>query len=231
MKRTSHPPAPSFRRGFTLIELVAVMVIMVLVLTLALGAHRMWRRAGALQSVGTLALTHLSLARQHAITHATPTTWTAVNARPVPRDGRLAFDQDLAWDEPLEYGWLLLTKAAGETPEHPHADEPGPDRLLLADPVRLPRRHLWALPVGGDPDGERALAPLEPNAFWHVTFLPDGGCGGSDALWPDNQRRLSFFEDIGPAARTNLLRRGTVRVERLTGLARPAPPEREEVQP
>ncbi len=243
MSMTQHPADPSAHRrrpprrgGFTLIELVAVMAIMVLVLTLALGAHRMWRRAGALQSIATLALTQLNLARQHAITQARPTTWTAVNARPLPRDGRLSLEGDFAEEEPLEQGWVLITVAApppegeagGRTPAaHPEdGDTPHPERLLLADPVRLPRRHLWSLRTADGP----ALEPLTPGERWNVTFLPDGSCAGSDMLWPLNRRELSFFEDAGPASRTNLLRRGSLQIERLTGLARPVSAT-EEVRP
>ncbi len=239
-QRPAHPRHPRQRPphpgGFTLIELVAVMAIMVLVLTLALGAHRMWRRAGALQSTATLALTHLNLARQHAITQATPTTWTAVNARPRAQDGRLSLEGDFAEDEPQESGWILITVAAprqdgassGHAPaDHPEdGDTPHPERVLLADPVRLPRRHLWSLRTDDGP----ALEPLTPAVRWNVTFLPDGSCAGSDMLWPLNRRELWFFEDAGPASRTNLLRRGSLQVERLTGLARPAPAT-EEVRP
>lgn len=63
----------------TLIELVAVMSIMALIFSLAIGAYLSWGRVTALSSAETRLISSLGLARQWAISHREPTTLSATN--------------------------------------------------------------------------------------------------------------------------------------------------------
>jgi type II secretory pathway pseudopilin PulG len=224
-----HAPAA----GFTLVEVISVTVVMVLVLTIAVGAHLMWKRHSALDSTATQVYAHLALARQHAITQALPTTFSASN-RPLSdnRDaGLLDLDRDLldpAPEEPDQGVFFVsiartngVSTADGDTP-------PANERTLLGDVVRMPRRTLW---ITRRTTPEAADAPLLAIDPLHLTFLPDGSCAPDPDTWPDGARDLVLFQDVSDAARTNRLLRRTVRVNPLTGLARTLSREEEATLP
>lgn len=224
-----HAPAA----GFTLVEVISVTVVMVLVLTIAVGAHLMWKRHSALDSTATQVYAHLALARQHAITQAVPTTFSASNLQLDPDRGAglLRLDTqvvDPAPEEPDQGIFFVsiaqtngVSAADGDTP-------PANERVLIGDVARMPRRTLWmtrrTTPVAVD-------APLLAIDPLHLTFLPDGSCAPDPDTWSDGARDLVFFQDVSDAARTNRLLRRTVRVNPLTGLARTLSREEEATLP
>lgn len=202
------------------------MVVMVLVLTIAVGSHLMWKRQNALDAVTSQVIAHLSLARQYAITQAQPTTFTASNGTLADdwNGGVLSLDAHLVPatpDSDPDRGLFFVstsTNAADQVEE----DEPFPERALLSDVVRLPRRLVWAVLTSDSPPSvELSLDAL------HVTFLSDGSC--KDGV--ETTLTFTFLQDITPAARTNALLRRSIRVNGLTGLARPIPRDEEVLPP
>lgn len=212
------------KTGFTLVELISVMVVMVLVLTIAIGAHLMWKRQNALDAVAMQVFAHLSLARQYAITQAVPTTFTASNRalKHNPAVGTLSLDTDFVapTNAPDRGLFFVSTASTNDAVDNAEDTPPSAERTLLGDVSQLPRRIVWFDVAAAVPTTEHS----------HITFLPDGTCATDESAWPDGTRDLVFSQDISPAVRTNRLLRRTVRVNPLTGLAR-AFTRDEEVQP
>lgn len=83
MMRRSHllrrSAAPLSHAGYTLLEMVAVLALMTVLLTLAVGAYLGWGQAHALNAAESLLLTGLTRAREFAVTQRRDTTLTATN--------------------------------------------------------------------------------------------------------------------------------------------------------
>lgn len=114
------------KRAFTLVELISVMVVMVLVLTIAVGSHLMWKRHNALDAVEMQVLAQLSLARQYAITQVRPTTCSFSNA----------VDRGLCWVSVPSNRVDDATEESGGNPVEA--------RTPIGDTLRMPRQvMLW----------------------------------------------------------------------------------------
>ncbi len=202
-----------------LVEIISVTVIMVLVLSIAVGAHLMWKRHQSFDSVVTEITAHLSLARQYAITQGEPATFTVSNLALTRHEShRLRFDNDFAAPESLaeERGLFLVSAASTNLNAVTDWEELlDYDRILLGDVIRLPRHMLWLRP-----DSATTTAEFLPTDPLHITFMPDGSCAEDDSNWPDTPRDLVFFHNLSSASRTNRLMRRTIRINPLTGLAR-----------
>ena len=218
------PSIPKNRRSaFTLVEIISVMVVMVLILSVAVGAHMMWKRHTALDALTMQIASQLALARQYAITQARPATFTAANSALHPDwdGGVLDFRHDLALDRINSDRGLFLVTVPADTfddsePESPPDDPsaPIPDkRSPIGEVIRMPRRVLWST----RPTEARA-SPVEPmSVATSITFQPDGTC----TVDPESDDIvLTFLQDSTPAARTNILMRRSLRINPMTGLAR-----------
>jgi len=150
------------KQGFTLIELISVMVVMVLVLTIAVGSHLMWKRHNALDAVEMQVLAHLSLARQHAITQVRPTSFWVTNA--------------------LERGeYLVSTSAEGAEDMHEAAGAPSEYRTLIGGTNAMPRQLFWRRDLDSPelepfltflPDGSCRTEEDRIFVFWHDLTAP-----------------------------------------------------------
>ncbi len=138
------------KRAFTLIEVISVMVVMMLVLTIAIGSHLMWKRHHALDTVEMQVLAQLSLARQHAITQARPTTFSTSNS--------------------VDRGFFGLSTAGNPTDDAEEAIGHHVEiRTPIGDTLPMPRRVLWVAWSEEDnphvkflPDGSCALKDQDP---------------------------------------------------------------------
>ena len=70
----------SLKRGFTLLELITVMAIMMILMGMAMLAFVDWGRGAAMRSALMSVRTALSQARQHAVTYRVPTCILCTNS-------------------------------------------------------------------------------------------------------------------------------------------------------
>jgi prepilin-type N-terminal cleavage/methylation domain-containing protein len=73
--QTIHTSRKAGRPAFTLIELLTVISIALILVMLAVPAMNNLRRSSGVDAAARVVANHLSLARQYAITHRTPTRW------------------------------------------------------------------------------------------------------------------------------------------------------------
>lgn len=186
-------------------------------MAIAVGAHGHWRRLGALDATEPLVLTRLSLARQHAIAHAVPTTVTFANAALTNSfAGRFSLATNLV--DSLRNGIAFVSVAETNQLDElmlTSADDIQDDRVLVGDVLALSRSVLWCRPES-ESSRRGTVVPLDGPL--HVVFLPDGSC--QTFFTPDDSDVLSLFLDLNDAARTNLLQRRTLSVNPVTGVAR-----------
>ncbi|MCL1887482.1 MAG: type II secretion system GspH family protein [Kiritimatiellaeota bacterium] len=82
MKKKFQPSALSHQpcKGFTLIELINVLGIMVFLMAIAVGSYMAWNQTSALRGAADLTLSGLNRARQFAVTHRVDTLVWMQNA-------------------------------------------------------------------------------------------------------------------------------------------------------
>ncbi len=158
------------RGGFTLIELTAVMAIVALLLTMAVGAHYAWKRASALDTAEVRVVAALSLARQQAMATGRPTVFAYGNGTVPYADEALRTTLDLSAAATNAYaGWccvLALTNALEEADAW-DALEQGEEKEypIVGAPVVFPEPLLWG-DMGGIDESEEVR---------YFLALPDGG--------------------------------------------------------
>ena len=193
------------KRAFTLIELISVMVVMVLILTIAVGSHLMWKRHNALDAVEMQVLAHLSLARQHAITQMCPTTFTASNS--------------------VDRGFFWISIASNHVDNVSFEDSKNnltENRVMIGDRQQMSRQLLWCDPP--DTAGKVSTVPIGKPI--HLIFYPDASCVNfyPDASVVSKDKRedtlFTFFHAVSDSAATNIILRRSICVNAFTGLAR-----------
>ncbi|MGI6495957.1 MAG: hypothetical protein ACOX5G_07685 [Kiritimatiellia bacterium] len=200
------------RGGYTLIELVSAMALVVALLMAAVAAYPSWGRIHAMRAAESLMMGELQRARQFAVTHGRPVRLCITNS--VPDSPR----------PPLGRIWVSCA-----TPDI--ADTTGQFPLCIGKTNDLPRGVFFVLTKSGadDPvdDASRFERPTS------VTFAPDGGCAvggdwgepegeGSNDWGADEVRRIFLLrhrQRTGPKDAPRYLQLG-FEVHRLTGLAR-----------
>lgn len=158
------------RGGFTLIELTAVMAIVALLLTMAVGAHYAWKRASALDTAEVRAVAALSLARQQAMATGRPTVFAYGNGEVPYADEELRTTLDLSAAATNAYaGWccvVALTNALEEADAWDALEQGNEKEFpIVGAPVVFPEPLLWG-GMGGVDESEEVQ---------YFLALPDGG--------------------------------------------------------